>query len=1218
MYDYTKVPPFIDQSVKPNILILLDNSGSMNEYIYREQKYNPETDYYGYFTSKYRYTYTGNYFEIDDPGGQWCGNFLNYMTTRRIDAMRKVAFGGYMHSAVGTGKQTITIDAAPRAYRGQERYIHDVTSDDLDGVDISEVSPYTNVNSFQLDNDGEINVVGGDSYDTVAMKDPILEPDCFYEYDTGAMRLGGVMQEFGRDANWGNMWFVEDGGVDSRPQGGEIDNPVGSIVQFSNLITSLRNKPSDTWTPLAESYYVAMQHFRQQAIEVDRYRPQAPAANHDPFDHSEWCAKNFVLILSDGASTRDSHIPNYLKNYADNKSPSFFLTDQDGSGWTDDDNGRYPRGGTDFLKDIAYYARANNLRDDVDGHTHIMPYIVLAFESPGEDGDNQEYFDARELLMETARQGGWHREINDNIPGLDKDNNLADGIESKWDLVPDNYFEAQDGHDLEDALRAAIQAMLDVAASTTAPAAEPMSQELEGSVIQAYFKAEERDDTGQEITWPGYLEALWLDKCGNFREDTTGDGQLDVSKDKIVKYEFDPIDRQTIVKRYTTHPHFVDEEDLSCELPENANYVYEYLDMDEIDPIFEAGKMLHNRSHADRRIYANTYLKDDGDSYPIDRMTPFKVDNIDKIRDFLGVNDASVDSAYSLGHLGNEAERAEVLINYIRGDDNFPGLRSRTITVDNVSNTWKLGSIVNSSPASVSGASHLYHRLYGDRSYRNYEFAQRGREMMIYVGSNNGMLHAFTHGIYDSENKAFEEVDNTKLGTEVWAYIPQALLPHLKWLADPNYSHVFYADLTPKVFDAKIKNNGDEWGTFLLLGLNWGGKRIFVDMDGEEKVFWPTYTLIDITDPREPDVMWERSYGGSGLTTSIPEVFKVGDEWFATFGSGPNDHDGKRDYEGESDQNSKIFVINLEDGAPYKDNDGNDWLWELEESNSFLNSPTRFDKNINYNWDGILFGETYDTNQGFKGKIHKINIPCDPCGRLDHDYDDDPDDWKHSVLFESPGPVTASVEVGSDPLDNVMVFFGTGKYMGHDDTMDEDQQYLFGIRDPFYDRSNSIYYRNYNNTRTLTKNDLFDSRGAMDGESLDEDRWPEEDWDALIDEVRGDDGWYLELNTHSPSERIITKPVLISGALLAQAYTPIDDVCEFGGEGRFINVYYQTGTPKPGDTITVGDAQVFPPPPYITTLPRQDTFSVIPPLGDIFDVPYADPLRDQITNWRDR
>jgi Tfp pilus tip-associated adhesin PilY1 len=49
------------------------------------------------------------------------------------------------------------------------------------------------------------------------------------------------------------------------------------------------------------------------------------------------------------------------------------------------------------------------------------------------------------------------------------------------------------------------------------------------------------------------------------------------------------------------------------------------------------------------------------------------------------------------------------------------------------------------------------------------------------------------------------------LGDELWAYIPQTLLPHLKFLAAPEYAHSYYVDLKPKIFDAQIIADGTHW-----------------------------------------------------------------------------------------------------------------------------------------------------------------------------------------------------------------------------------------------------------------------------------------------------------------------------------------------------------------------------------------------------------------------
>jgi len=77
-------------------------------------KANGGIDYYGYFNSKVCYTHNGTYFAPAQLGGgdngkecsgQWSGDFLNYLTTSRMDALRKVLYGGYR--STDSSSQTI-------------------------------------------------------------------------------------------------------------------------------------------------------------------------------------------------------------------------------------------------------------------------------------------------------------------------------------------------------------------------------------------------------------------------------------------------------------------------------------------------------------------------------------------------------------------------------------------------------------------------------------------------------------------------------------------------------------------------------------------------------------------------------------------------------------------------------------------------------------------------------------------------------------------------------------------------------------------------------------------------------------------------------------------------------------------------------------------------------------------------------------------------------
>ncbi|MCP4406918.1 MAG: hypothetical protein GY807_04005 [Gammaproteobacteria bacterium] len=113
--DYIAIPPFIAQTTdRPNVIISLDTSGSMKIPAYGQigkswssdvhDNFDPSTVYYGYFDPTKYYVYDDDpakLFFIEDPVSpsakttdNWDGNFLNWLSMRRFDIVRKVLIGG--------------------------------------------------------------------------------------------------------------------------------------------------------------------------------------------------------------------------------------------------------------------------------------------------------------------------------------------------------------------------------------------------------------------------------------------------------------------------------------------------------------------------------------------------------------------------------------------------------------------------------------------------------------------------------------------------------------------------------------------------------------------------------------------------------------------------------------------------------------------------------------------------------------------------------------------------------------------------------------------------------------------------------------------------------------------------------------------------------------------------------------------------------------------
>jgi type IV pilus assembly protein PilY1 len=111
-------------------------------------RFKPSITYYGLFDSDLCYTYSGSdnsgLFSPDSVAGadykcpgKWSGNFLNYLTTSRIDAMRKVLYGG--HREVDSTNETIL----RRTYLPQDAHSWGKEYKDLatDGYLISNYTP---------------------------------------------------------------------------------------------------------------------------------------------------------------------------------------------------------------------------------------------------------------------------------------------------------------------------------------------------------------------------------------------------------------------------------------------------------------------------------------------------------------------------------------------------------------------------------------------------------------------------------------------------------------------------------------------------------------------------------------------------------------------------------------------------------------------------------------------------------------------------------------------------------------------------------------------------------------------------------------------------------------------------------------------------------------------------------------------------------------------
>ncbi len=1257
---YVSSPIFMTNAVPPNVLIIFDNSGSMNSMAYWQEAtahddetpgefdivpttpYSEDKNYYGYFVAgtpdnRVHYTYSSNTF-VRDPNGEWQGNFLNWLSMRRVDVARKVLVGGLATSRTGGGNTTLIAedpDQWGRSYKCLLRWDILVQYTPFGG---DMLDRYVGLKDGYLYVSKDVNVSPFDKFDYqygIKVKRDSSYPDEAFDFHDG--NIAGVMQKVGDKAYWGLEFFRS--GTGNGENGGYIKNRVGHPT-ITNLYINIENEAMGNWTPLAESYYVAMQYFKQQPIDpslASLYNPGYQInSTWDPYvqdGDSSHCAKTFVLLFTDGSSTKDMLIPDAYKAYDGDAS------DPDGD--PADPNippPAYLSDGSDYLDDIALYAKVNDLRPDLEGDQNIELFVVYAF------GDDPA---ARRLLKDSSRNGGFIDKNGNNRPDpaagfvvqtTDYTTTVADDSWSEWwedkrtsvdgSALPDTYFEAQDGWKLEQELINAITKILERANSGTAVSVLATSGEGEGALYQAYFRPKSSTAT-EEVHWTGYLQGLWIDAHGNLREDLGVKGKLELGTDPIVTFSYDETSGETLFKRTQVSPTDI----YGTQFTPTTHL------LPELNPLWEAGDILASRTAVSRNIYTFVDLDNDREvdgKQGVDKgeFINFNVAHNSELQRYLDLAEDTGTAEIEFSYLGvDEPTRVVNLIDYIRGVDSDT-TRNRTLG----SKVYKLGDIVHSTPTPVGRPVDNYDLIYKDETYKEFYQLYMNRETVVYTGANDGMLHAFLAGVFKPGDKFTGDnaefiVDTTKYpglvaGDEIWAYIPQNLLPHLKWLAEPGYmdgTHVYYVDLKPRIFDARIYEGATDaghplnslwttgmdntqrdarphgWCTVLVGGMRFGGGSINVNADwkgtgSEPKTFASSYFAMDVTDPKNPILLWEldhTDYPGLGFTASFPAVLKVEKRsitagspdivdvlerhWYLLFGSGPTTYDGN------STQKSSIYLVDMASGRTDLTYNPGRIFTHLTDENGindvllndpgFMGSPVSVDLSLDYSVNVSYIGETHASGPNtYGGGLYRLQAPA-TVGTANGEpvllYDVDPDHWVLSQIFDAPSAVTAAPAAAVGTVDSgysLWLYFGTGRYMSALDKTDTTtEQFLFGVKDPYY---NSLLDTTDRDTllssEPFTKDDLFnttDVKVYTDGTITATDvTVPATFGELKVMQDFGSTyevGWYKELEG---GERILNKPSLLGGILLAPSFVPNEDVCAFGGKSFLHALYFETGT----------------------------------------------------------
>ena len=830
-------------------------------------------------------------------------------------------------------------------------------------------------------------------------------------------------------------------------------------------------------------------------------------------------------------------------------------------------------------------------------------------------------------MFYAAKWGGFQDSNGDKKPFLKKEWDVrdahgrvtADGNGDSLpdgDGVPDNYFFVSNPAALEDALTAVFDIIIERVSSGTAAAVVASNQEGVGAVFQAVFDPIKSDSTAAQnkVEWIGTLTALFIDTAGLLREDGNQDGAVgNYDTDKVVQIFFDAIDRRAKFRRLSSSDPDTFKNptaSASLELSElqnvwNARNRLADLDAGTIQNQRTYGKAFGSGPSAGRHIL--TWI-DNGPSGIADDLVA--ADGSELV-DF---DTATLSTANRWRWLDEGTlATAQQLIEWVRGKE-FATLRNRTVDYagDNGSGVaqmpsgqpevMRLGDIADSSPISVAAPREGFDQLSLDLSYGEFRVHYRNRRQVVYVGANDGMIHAFNAGFFNNKEKKFKLSNSSEtkhpLGAELWAYIPKNLLPHLQWSARTDYTHVFTMDQTPRIFDAKIFDADTDhpggWGTVLVQGMRLGGgtdaTKISIDVNQDGTVSpgettKSAYVVLDITNPEvPPKLLAELKPDTLNLTTSAPTVVPISDpiqpgdasstsnpnKWYLVFGSGPTNLGT-----GASTQKARLFAYDLTalakgrssltsiEGARVTSGPFGAGFALLSENNTFVGDPVVPDFDFDMKAESIYFGTVGDA-AGTAGSLWRLALGEEPS----------PSDWGTPYkLLATDQPFLAQPSITVDRRLRTWVIAGTGRALVTADKASTSQQTLYGVIDTkaqtgtgFANAPTSSQVINVSGLTDVSKSRVR-SNGDVD---VNGDGSIDTTFDALVKTNVTNSGWkrkYSIFTPPNPAERSPNRSTLADGLLLNSAFTPSLNVCTSQGTSRLFVLGFETGTALPTSNI---------------------------------------------------
>ncbi|HEY4127443.1 MAG TPA: PilC/PilY family type IV pilus protein [Gammaproteobacteria bacterium] len=455
---------------------------------------------------------------------------------------------------------------------------------------------------------------------------------------------------------------------------------------------------------------------------------------------------------------------------------------------------------------------------------------------------------------------------------------------------------------------------------------------------------------------------------------------------------------------------------------------------------------------------------------------------------------------------GTTDSNGSLRLSYLRGDQSDEQSQAGIFRT----RSDLLGDIVNSNPEFVGTGDFGDGSLPGAEgsSYSAFLATKTSRTPMLYVGANDGMMHAF----------------NADTGVEVFDYVPRGVYPNLSALTDPDYTHEYYVDGSNIAVDAYISGT---WKTLVVGTTGAGAREVY---------------LLDATDPATfstTSILWDYDAGTNGdadLGYTIPSatIARMHDgDWYVIFGNGYN----------STNQHALIYMYNIRTGNLLKFDTG---IGSVTTPNG-MSAPNPVDFDGDRVVDALYAGD-------LQGNVWKLNVS-----------DTNPANWKYFIyassgttpkpLFaatDSSGnvqPITDRVQVGLNTNSQVMVYFGTGTYFEtNDNTVGTNPPVMsfYGIID---DQGNAAADQA---VRSKLLQQFIVSQSTVNGNNF--------RVTTSYPIVSTQQGWFMDLNYPSAQgERVVSDSVLDNGRVIFTTLIPQGSACQFGGISWLMEIDSGTG-----------------------------------------------------------